>query len=91
MTLHSIVNHQLLRRTFVHLKGVGARSERHLWKLGITDWEQLLIRAPQLFKAKRLDDVRRSLDLSLTAWDRGDLYYFDRALQGQESQRCLSV
>jgi uncharacterized protein YprB with RNaseH-like and TPR domain len=89
MTSHSILNHQLLRRTFVHLKGVGARSERHLWKLGITDWEQLLIRAPQLFKAKRLDDVRRSVELSLAAWDRGDLYYFDRALPGQERWRLI--
>lgn len=89
MTSHSILNHQLLRRTFIHLKGVGARSERHLWKLGITDWEQLLMRAPQLFKAKRLDDVCRSLELSLKAWERRDLYYFDRALPGQERWRLI--
>jgi uncharacterized protein YprB with RNaseH-like and TPR domain len=89
MTSHSITHHQLLRRTFVHLKGVGARSERHLWKLGITDWEQLLRQAPQLFKAKRLDDVRRSLELSLEAWQRNDLYYFDRVLPGQERWRLI--
>ncbi|WP_141735744.1 ribonuclease H-like domain-containing protein [Oligoflexus tunisiensis] len=89
MTSHSIAHHQLLRRTFVHLKGVGPRSERHLWRIGITDWEQLLDRAPQLFKAKRLDDVRHSLELSLAAWERGDLYYFDRALPGHERWRLI--
>ncbi|HYX34202.1 MAG TPA: ribonuclease H-like domain-containing protein [Oligoflexus sp.] len=89
MTSHSILNHQLLRRTFVHLKGVGPRSERHLWKIGITDWEQLLNRASQLFKAKRLDDIYQSLERSMAAWERQDLYYFDRALPGNERWRLV--
>jgi uncharacterized protein YprB with RNaseH-like and TPR domain len=89
MTSHSISQHQLLRRTFVHLKGIGPRSERHLWRSGITDWEQLMDRAPQLFKAKRLEDVQHALELSLAAWERNDLYYFDRALPGHERWRLI--
>ncbi len=89
MTSRTIIQHKLLRRSFVHLKGVGPRSEKHLWKIGMTDWEELLKHAPQMFKSKRLDDVCQSIEQSLAAWDRGDLYYFDRQLPGAERWRLI--
>ncbi len=89
MNAHSIQKYQLLRRSFVHLKGVGPRSEKHLWKQGFTDWEQLLSKAPQLYSSKRLKDVIQSLESSLDAWNRGDLYYFDRQLPTSDRWRLI--
>lgn len=29
----------MLRHTFVHVPGIGERTERHLWSLGVVDWD----------------------------------------------------
>lgn len=86
---YPIERHALLRRSFVHLKGVGPRSEAHLWRQGITDWQQLLDAAPKLYKGKRLDHVLAALDASLEAWQRRDLYYFHTAFPGNERWRLI--
>ncbi len=85
----SLAGHSLLRRSFIHLKGVGPRSERHLWKQGIQDWDQLLAAAPGHFRGKRLESVLLSLEESFKAWETGDLYYFDRAFSGQDRWRLI--
>jgi uncharacterized protein YprB with RNaseH-like and TPR domain len=36
----------MLRHTFCHLPGVGARTERRLWEAGYTSWEAVLAAAP---------------------------------------------
>ena len=85
----SLAAHSLLRRSFIHLKGVGPRSERHLWKQGIADWDSLAIEAPRHFRGKRLETVLASLAESFEAWDAGDLYFFDRALPGHDRWRMI--
>ena len=89
MGTYPIERHGLLRKSFVHLEGIGPRSEAHLWSVGITDWDALLAGLPQLYKSKRLATVQRSLDASLEAWQRGDLYHFHRALPGNERWRLF--
>jgi hypothetical protein len=32
----------MLKRTFVHLPGVGLKSEAHFWRQGLTAWEDFL-------------------------------------------------
>lgn len=33
---------KVLRRTFIHIPGIGAKTERGLWKRGVNTWEDLL-------------------------------------------------
>ncbi|MCX6131419.1 MAG: ribonuclease H-like domain-containing protein [Proteobacteria bacterium] len=90
MAYYPIEQHSLLRKSFVHLKGVGPRSERHLWQIGIKSWEQLRDAAPKIFKGKRLLDLQEALDESLEAWQQSDLYYFASAMPGNERWRLIA-
>jgi len=81
--------HSLLRKSFVHLTGVGPKTEAHLWRQGVVDWEELLGGAAQIFKGKRLEGILKALDASLEAWGRKDLYFFHQALPGNERWRMV--
>lgn len=55
----------MLRRSFIHLPGVGRKREQAIWQAGIRDWEDFLARGeqclpPALFRMGR-PVVRRSL------------------------------
>jgi uncharacterized protein YprB with RNaseH-like and TPR domain len=90
MSTYPIDRHALLRQSFVHLTGVGPQTEKRLWSLGLDDWTKLHEEAPKLFKGKRLGTVLSSLDATLAAWDRGDLYYFHCALPANERWRLVA-
>lgn len=82
-------SHSLLRRTFTHLKGIGPRGERHLWKQGIVDWKDLYRASPRLYRGERLATVQASLEASERAWDQGNLYFFHKALPSQDRWRMI--
>jgi uncharacterized protein YprB with RNaseH-like and TPR domain len=81
--------HASLRRSFIHLPGVGPRKEAQLWGVGVTDWAQLASEAARHFKGVRLEPVQRALDASLAAWERGDLHHFHAALPSAERWRLV--
>lgn len=81
--------HSLLRKSFIHLRGVGERTERHLWSQGIHDWDQLSLEAPNIFGAKKLYEIQEDLDLSRKAWDERDLFYFHKTLPSAERWRMI--
>ncbi len=81
--------HHLLRKTFIHLRGIGERTERHLWSLGIRDWNHLAAEAPHLFGAKKLYEIQEDLELSLMAWDARDLFFFHKFLPSNERWRMI--
>ncbi|MBC7659293.1 MAG: ribonuclease H-like domain-containing protein [Chitinophagaceae bacterium] len=82
-------DHALLRKSFIHLRGVGERTEKHLWSLGIHDWEDLSREASQIFGARKLADIQEDLDLTLEAWEKRDLYYFHKALPSADRWRMI--
>lgn len=81
--------YRLLRKSFVHLPGVGARKEAALWAKGITTWSDLLAVAPKHFRGKRLAEVQASLEESLGRWEAGDLAHFSRALPPSQRWRLI--
>lgn len=82
-------SYSLLRRTFTHIKGIGPRSERHLWKQGIVDWTTLALEAPRFYRGQRLETVMESLAATEKAWDAEDLYYFHQQLPGRDRWRMI--
>ncbi len=66
----------VLRRTFLHFTKIGERRERHLWRIGYRDWEDLLSRnGPDEFRwcwATWQTEAERSE----TALERGDASFF---------------
>jgi uncharacterized protein YprB with RNaseH-like and TPR domain len=78
----------MLKRTFIHLPGVGPRREAHFWRQGLATWEDFLA-------AKRI----RGLSRDRLGWLRGELQgsldhladaaYFAARLQAGEHWRLF--
>ncbi|HMP76354.1 MAG TPA: ribonuclease H-like domain-containing protein [Kiritimatiellia bacterium] len=71
----------MLRRTFLHLPGVGETTERRWWERGVRDWETALA-------APCREDQRNELLSSLAALERKDWTYFERALANVHKWRA---
>lgn len=68
---------QILRRSFLHLPGIGPAKEQRLWDRGLTDWHDFRAGATSVYKdpVKR-DDILRLLDDSERALEKSDLRFF---------------
>lgn len=71
----------MLQHTFRHIGGIGERTERRLWRAGVTTWEQLLDAPahPALRRPLR-DKARGELERSRRALEQGDARYFTARL-----------
>lgn len=79
----------LLRRSFVHIPGIGPVGERKLWSRGIHDWGDLRREAAELFDENRRAAVMRWLDESEQALDARDLKFFSKALPREQLWRLV--
>lgn len=71
----------MLRRTFIHVEGIGPEVEQALWRQGCTDWEAFLD-SPDWFDVGPADRQRVAEQLreSLDRLEAGDHAYFARRL-----------
>lgn len=78
----------MLKRTFVHLPGVGRKSEARLWRHGLTTWEDFLA-APAVpgLAASRLAVLKALLEESLSHLEYPR--YFAARLNGAEHWRLF--
>ena len=74
----------MLKQTFRHIRGIGERTERRLWRAGVTCWESLLDH-PTLGSLPPWlrDEARFELERSLTALEKRDARYFITRLPHQ--------
>ncbi len=79
----------MLERTFLHIPGVGAQTERALWSAGCHSWSDLAggLDRYSCGTAAR-DDVARHLAMSQQAYADGHHQYFARALGTSEAWRA---
>ncbi len=73
----------MLRRSFVHLPGVGTKTERSLWEKGIVSWEVFLDergRSLCPFGQKKYDNLRDLIELCRERLDAADADYFARTM-----------
>ncbi len=78
----------MLKRTFIHLPGIGPLSEAHFWRQGLATWEDFLA-ASRLrgLSRERLDWLQTELQASLCHLD--DAAYFAARLQAGEHWRLF--
>jgi len=79
----------VLEHTFVHIQGIGPKTERALWARGIRTWHDYLARPEPLLSVSRDRLVRDELERSLE--NRGDVDYFSRRLQARDSWRLFEA
>jgi uncharacterized protein YprB with RNaseH-like and TPR domain len=60
----------MLKRTYIHLPGVGPRSEAHFWRIGLHHWEDFLgVSRVRGFSPERLGRLKEDLEQCLTRVD----------------------
>lgn len=73
----------MLEHTFIHIPGIGLKTERDLWGKGISTWERFLLHPDPVLGRGRDSAVRRELETSCR--ERGNLSYFrDRLPPGEQ-------
>jgi uncharacterized protein len=78
----------VLRRTFLHLTGVGPVTEADLWRAGVRDWQELLDRPAGLgLSAERRARLAAELAASERALTERDAAWFGRRLPEREHWR----
>ena len=79
---------RMLRRTFLHLSGVGPVTEAALWRSGVRDWAELLGRRQELgLGARTFDRLENEVRSSERALEEGDASWFGRRLPEREHWR----
>jgi len=79
----------MLCHTFLHLKGVGPRTEKALWDNGILGWEQLLDLEPGKGPLRISGALRLQVEESLRRLQAHDPHFFARGLPSQELWRLF--
>jgi uncharacterized protein YprB with RNaseH-like and TPR domain len=75
----------LLENTFVHIPGIGPKTEQRLWQVGILTWEHYLHSKQPPFSPTRDNFVRKHLEESLK--NRDDILFFHERLSSADGWR----
>jgi len=79
----------MLRETFVHVPGVGYRTEERLWRMGIRTWDDFsATRRPRRLSLKLGHRIEDELTRSSEALRRGRHRYFARGLWPRDHWRA---
>ena len=71
-----------MRHTFIHIKGIGRKSEQKLWQRGIRTWGQFQDSRKTILSPSRDRFIRRELERSVRHMD--DIRFFrDRLVSGE--------
>ena len=76
----------MIRSTFIHIPGIGAKTEQRLWSDGITDWRDLL-EAGDAVRMRR--GLRERIEESERALVAGDSAYFSSRLPAGQQWRLF--
>lgn len=79
----------MLGRTFIHLPGVGPKSESSLWAAGIRTWEDFLCAPKPPVSAAKAALLRPELERSVEALAQDDADWFAERLRSGNSWRLL--
>ncbi len=80
----------MLRHTFLHLSGVGPRTERRLWQEGVTTWQEALSHPLPFLARWQREWVREGLAVSLRRLEQGDALFFAQRLPPADRWRLLA-
>ena len=80
----------MLRQTFCHIPGIGAKTEKKLWQQGITDWDKWQEPLSIGLSASTLLDAQHTLSESRQALKSNPAYFTSR-LSSSETWRIFSA
>jgi uncharacterized protein YprB with RNaseH-like and TPR domain len=80
---------EVLRRTFIHIPGIGAKTERALWKRGVRTWEDLLLWGGRFLPPPARDLAQSKVEESARRLALEDVGFFGRSLPHRELWRIF--
>ena len=80
---------QMLKNTFVHIPGLGLKSEQRFWSSGIHSWDDLLRENLTRFSAQRRDFLKQGIEESLEQLSGNNPNYFGERLPSNQSWRIF--
>ncbi|WP_028313952.1 ribonuclease H-like domain-containing protein [Desulfatibacillum aliphaticivorans] len=75
----------MLQRTFMHIQGIGEKTEKRIWSKGIATWQDFLDWPGPVFSPGRDRVIRAALEESLVHLD--DPAYFKKLLPSNQAWR----
>ncbi len=79
----------MLTRTFLHIPGVGPRTERQLWEQGCVDWDAFLGDTRYELNQVPYEQARLEIETSKSNLESGVHQYFSRSLGMAEAWRAF--
>lgn len=79
----------MLRNTFLHIPGIGPKTERDFWAAGVEAWRSFFDTGPPPLPAARRDGIAEALTESGRRLKQGDAAYFARRLPAGEQWRLF--
>ena len=76
-----------VENSFVPVRGVGEKTEKRLWRDGVTDWACFEERGREVLNGRRGDRVVSYIDKARDALDAGDAAFFGKTLPDGEIWR----
>lgn len=70
----------MLKKSFVHIKGINREKEKAIWGSGINSWEELLECDEMNLPFSLKESVRQEIAHSITHFEKGNLDYFEGRL-----------
>jgi len=75
----------VIENTFIHIQGVGPKTERNIWQKGIADWSGFLSHEGEVVSPAKDRIIRMQLEDSLAHY--GDIGYFQDRLPASDRWR----
>ncbi|MDH3215645.1 MAG: ribonuclease H-like domain-containing protein [Candidatus Krumholzibacteria bacterium] len=79
----------MLKNSFCHIPGIGAKSEQRLWSLGLDTWESFFDNCAPRLPTKRFSTLDRHLRRSVSELEAGNSTYFASCLPGEQHWRMF--
>ena len=79
----------MLKNTFIHVPGLGIKSEQRIWSSGVHSWDELLSGGLGRFSLVRRDIVKNSIEDSIKHLSNGNPNFFGERLPSNQSWRIF--
>ena len=79
----------MLKNTFIHVPGLGIKSEQRIWSSGIYSWEDLSGKEATCFSPYKREIVKQCIEESIEHLSRGNPNYFGNLLPSNQFWRIF--
>jgi uncharacterized protein YprB with RNaseH-like and TPR domain len=77
----------MLQNTFLHIPGIGEKTEQALWEEGICSWDDLLLTESNIFSGRKRDQIKKEIEDSQDQLQNKNVAYFADHLPPKEYWR----